>query len=293
MISGPIRYCKRLAPEALKRPIRKWMHARWHAKAARAQIAYYEAREQEIRRVLGSPAILQTFLKSEALPKNYGRGLDERIVEYPWLMSRLGNRSSKLLDLGSTLNHEYVLERIGLPDREVSIATLEPEIFCFWQKRVNYVFCDARELPFRENYFDEVACISTLEHVGCDNTRYYSANPAYKERSPDAFLDVVREIYRVLKPGGTFYLTVPFGKAINYGWFQQFDVSMLNQLSAAWGSKPVSETYFLYHSGWHISSVNECSGATSFHDVPRPLDGDQPIASMSIAALQFTKLGRT
>jgi len=141
MISGPIRYCKRLAPEALKRPIRKWMHARWHAKAARAQIAYYEAREQEIRRVLGSPAILQTFLKSEALPKNYGRGLDERIVEYPWLMSRLGNRSSKLLDLGSTLNHE-------------------------------------------------------------------------------------------------------------------------------------------------------CSGATSFHDLPRSLDGDQPIASMSIAALQFTTLGR-
>lgn len=49
---------------------------------------------------------------------------------------------------------------------------------------------DLREIPFSDNLFDAAVCIQTLEHVN------------------DPF-QVIREIGRVLKPGGRFYLAAP------------------------------------------------------------------------------------
>jgi SAM-dependent methyltransferase len=50
---------------------------------------------------------------------------------------------------------------------------------------------DAHRLPFRSNSLDGVLCISVLEYV----------------RNPG---EVVSEIFRALKPGGLFYVNVPF-----------------------------------------------------------------------------------
>ena len=52
-----------------------------------------------------------------------------------------------------------------------------------------------QRLPFRENYFDVVTCISTLEHIPDDG---------------DSF--TLREIIRVLRPGGTLMMSFPWQK---------------------------------------------------------------------------------
>ena len=56
-------------------------------------------------------AIAQGVLSDGALPVGHGFRLDERIVEYPWLFSRLPSGAGNLLDAGSVLNYEFLLSQ--------------------------------------------------------------------------------------------------------------------------------------------------------------------------------------
>src|SRR4051812_30287543 len=53
---------------------------------------------------LADPAFLRGMADKAPLPAGYGEFLDERVVEYPWLFSRLAGRAGSLLDAGSVLN---------------------------------------------------------------------------------------------------------------------------------------------------------------------------------------------
>jgi len=60
-------------------------------------------------------------------------------------------------------------------------------------------------LPFEKEHFDAVTCISTIEHVGIG---------FYKDPKTEAAPDLIgmKEVRRVLVPGGLLVLTVPFGR---------------------------------------------------------------------------------
>jgi Methyltransferase domain len=115
----------------------------------------------------------------EPLPDGYGVGLDERVIEFPWLYSH--RPFGRLLDAGSTLNHERVIDRFLPETSALSIATLRPEQVSYTERGISYVYCDLRDLPFREAFFDTVICASTIEHVGMDNTRYGDDAPTAGE----------------------------------------------------------------------------------------------------------------
>lgn len=57
-------------------------------------------------------------------------------------------------------------------------------------KNVSFQQADANVLPFPDNHFDFITCTEVLEHV-------------------PGFQKAIKEIYRVLKPGGQFAITVP------------------------------------------------------------------------------------
>jgi SAM-dependent methyltransferase len=263
---------------------------------SRGYAAYKEA---YICRWLADGAFLERLGRDDELPAGYGEFLDERVIEYPWFLARVNETPGRLLDAGSTLNHAFALTHPRLEDKEVTIVTLGPEASCFWQRRVSYVFADLRDLPFRDGFFDEVVSLSTIEHVGKDNTSLYTSDPAFRENSNRDFLKAVRELKRVCKAGGRVYITGPYGQYTDFGWYQQFDRALIDQLIAAFGPARIRETFFSYEAGgWRRTRKDACGHLQGFdihatrHMNPqstRDYDRDYAAASRAVAALELWK----
>ena len=208
---------------------------------------------------------LRKGLPQGGLPEGWGRWLDERVVEYPWFLSRLPPTPGKLLDAGSVLNYDYVLRHERLNNKTISIFTLAPESESYCNRGISYVYGDLREICFRDNYFDWIASISTLEHVGMNNTLFYTNDNSKNECDPESHLQALLELRRILKTDGVLYLSLPFGRAQIRGWLQTFDRDMVQKLLAVFRPASSRELYFRYTpSGWQISSPDECHDAGYF-----------------------------
>jgi len=207
----------------------------------------------------------QRLFSAEQLPQGYGFRLDERVIEDPWLFDRLPAGGGVLLDAGSVLNQESLLERDRLGEKRVFISTLAPEPRSFNAKGVSYVYEDLRTSCFRDELFDWIVCLSTLEHVGMDNTMIYTVDESKKEDEPLSYLDAIRELHRMLKPGGRLYLSVPFGAAKSHGWFQVFDAQKVEALIKEFSPVSYDEFHFRYQpDGWTVSTREQSAGSTYF-----------------------------
>jgi SAM-dependent methyltransferase len=245
---------------------------------------YVERHRAFVTRALDDPALLNLLKSDRPLPPGYGVGFDERVVEFPWGATRdLGGR---VLDAGSTLNHPHVLIRLRPRVEELHIVTLAPEPQAFPFLDVSYLYADLRELPIRDGTYDRILSISTLEHVGMDNAQYGDSS----ERSQTPGQDLaaaMRELRRVLRPGGTLYVTVPYGRAADIGWQRIFDSDALDELVDGFGPAAQEREIFRYtREGWQRSDATEAADAVyrdHFSD-PTP-DADRAVAARAIACL--------
>ena len=247
---------------------------------------YYEYKVHHIKNVLS-----RDYFNLNKLPGGYGFRIDERIIEYPWLFSRLPENSGILLDAGSVLNFDYILSHNSLKSKKIFISTLAPEGQCYWDKGISYIYDDLRETCFRDNYFDWIASLSTIEHIGMDNTFLYTDDILKKENKPSLYLLAIQEYYRILKPGGILYLSFPYGKYKNHNWFQVFDSEMVDTLINRFSPGSIKEYYFKYEpDGWCISSREEAGESTCF-DINRQKNYDDDYAAFSraIACLEMIK----
>ena len=226
---------------------------------------YYEYREKCLSEAVVDETLLDTFAENKPLPPRYGYRLDARLVEIPWVLSRVGKSSvERFLDAGSAFNYDFVLTAPALKDKHVSIVTLGPEGDAFWKLGVSYLFGDLRDLDLRDERFDAVACISTIEHIGMDNTMYAEGQVAQRS-DPSEFLLAVKELKRVLKPGGALYISFPFGRYENHGWFQQFDSELVDTLVNAFAPSQFKERIYQYHpDGWQLSNREACKDCEFF-----------------------------
>jgi SAM-dependent methyltransferase len=229
------RFLPPVAVDAMKRPVVTWQLMQFH-RGGRVPWSrgYNIYKWQLLRQILSDDDLIDRFRRGESLPPGYGVGVDERCVEYPWLLANLEDCREALLDAGSTLNHDFILDHPLLRKKIIHILTLAPEGNCFWQKSISYLFHDLQEIPMRDDCYDTIVCVSTLEHVGCDNA-HYTGGEAARENRPEGFILAMKELYRVLKPGGTLLLTVPFGVYRHFGMFQQFDRDLLSRAVKAFG----------------------------------------------------------
>ena len=224
---------------------------------------YQEYKDDYLRKTIADQSIMKIFRDGNELPPSYGMRLDARVIEIPWVLARLEDRPGNLLDAGSALNHEYVLR--SLTNQKITITTLAPEGDAYWRLGVSYVFGDLRDLDFRDGRFDSVACISTIEHIGMDNSMYAGAADIAKRGDPKEFLLAVAELKRVLKPSGVLYITFPFGRYENHGWFQQFDSALMDRLIQGFDPTESRESIFKYEAaGWRLSNRDDCAQAEFF-----------------------------
>ena len=230
--------------------------------------------------VLADGPMMEAFRTGAALPEGYGRGWTERVVEYPWTMARL--RGENVLDAGATFNHAHIVPAFAA--KKLTIVTLAPEREHHPDKGISYLFGDLRELPFKDGTFDATLSISTLEHVGMDNTVYGADKGARDGVVDNARADAaraLRELVRVTRPGGQLLLSVPYGIHMDLGWQRQFDAADLEELLAALPPGASVSTTVYDRSGddvWKRSSLEDAKDAV----MPLPGWGANAVACVAV-----------
>jgi hypothetical protein len=95
----------------------------------------------------------------------------------------------------------------------------------------------------------------------------------------------------MLKSDGVLYLSFPFGRRENRGWFQVFDCDMVDELIAAFRPSKLEVFYYKYEpAGWRASTREESKDATYFDIHTQPTyDADYAAASRAIVCLELVK----
>lgn len=143
--------------------------------------------------------------------------INERIVEIPWVHSQIKIERGKILDVGCYSSK--------LP---IELASLGHEVWGidvrnYPLKHPNFTFVqgDICKTSFPSDFFDIITAVSTIEHIGM---AVYN-DPKY----PDGDKKAIKEMRRILKPGGVIIMTIPFGKrAIT--WYRTYDLPTLKEL---------------------------------------------------------------
>ena len=127
-------------------------------------------------------------------PASYGDIVISRRMQ---LVDEMGGfRGSRLLDVGCGNGAQTLrmLDRfdlvVGLDVVQEHLDTLSAQLKAEGAKNALTVLYNGRIMPFPDAHFDAVVSIETLEHVGDESL-------------------TLREIHRVLTPGGTLVLSVP------------------------------------------------------------------------------------
>ena len=177
---------------------------------------------------------------------------DERPIEIPWALGR-ARGAKRVLDAGSAFAEPAYLAALGgLGADEVVAVDLAPVDV----PGIRAVVADLRKLPFEDGSFDVALCISTIEHVGFDNSVY----GIDAERGEDGIARALGELRRVLAPDGRMVVTVPTGAREEHGWFVQLEPDDWRARFARAGFATTDEeTYALGPEGW--AAAEDVAGA--------------------------------
>lgn len=213
----------------------------------------------------------------------YGAGNTERAIEIPWALSRYRGEQ-RVLEVGcsfATENPQYIegLRNLAIPELHgIDISSVEASDFI---KRT----ADIRESGYETEFFDMVLCISTIEHVGRDNSKHYKPIAELPLREHDETAPDVRamtEMLRILKRGGKLILTVPFGRFVDYGWFINYDSAAVARLLSSFRLGAIQADYFQYTSaGWMPCAPDDLAD-TAYGDNGAP-------AAAGVACFEITK----
>jgi Methyltransferase domain len=255
---------------------------------------YNEYKWKLINEGVNSNEILHDFSNGN-LPSSYGIGVDERVIEYPWLISQIPQNEGKFLDAGSTFNFNEIINLPILENKETYIYTFYPESNNYASKRISYVYGDLRSLPFKDSFFDTVVCHSTLEHIDMDNSMYgYElAHVEDVKIKSYEYLKVINELIRVASKAGKVLLSFPYGKFENHGFFQQFDSEMVKKIEdTAQDTCTLKKSFVTYKiTGWEFCKQEECDDAVSYNPhTGKGKGNDNAAHSRAICFLELTKL---
>jgi SAM-dependent methyltransferase len=200
--------------------------------------------------IVGEPGVIRTELRHlgktpwrQFAGKHPTVRMTERVVEIPWVLSRYrGER--RVLDIGSANAVDMYLNHL----RGMSIPELHGvDLSAKKVRGIRMTQSDVRRMPFGDSYFDLVLCVSTLEHIGQDNSGYQIS----AQRDQAGGISALTEMRRVLTNEGRILVTVPFGRAQDYGWFKQYDLRTWNEALQAANLRADELVFYAYTpAGW-------------------------------------------
>lgn len=199
----------------------------------------------------------ETFPARLDLPPLWGRGLPERVPEL--LLAHLSYQAgTQVLDVGYANAMTCHLHMVGtLPSPRhftgIDIASPTHDAQVLYEKCITGNVTDESLLP---TPFDLIWCISTLEHIGMNNTGYTTDFAQDQDMDRQA----LQRMMDLLVPGGRLLITVPYGKAEDHGWLRNYDRSRWQGLlEVARQSGAVQEWYFrhTFGAGWQLAEPQE------------------------------------
>ena len=215
--------------------------------------------------------------------------IDERIVEIPWVVSNLKKNKGNILDAGSTLNKLFIINEIK-HNKKIYFTTLYPEKKYFNNYNISYTYEDLCNLSFKDKFFDIITCISTIEHIGFDNSIYnYGDFVKEKHRITPEFKtkQVLQNLKRVIKTGGQIFISVPFGKKCKFSNMRQFDLKEIRQVIDTLKPKKYSMKFYKFlNNKWQRVSEKNCKDTLPiYHKINKKKIA---ISSKSIVLLEAT-----
>lgn len=186
---------------------------------------------------------------------------DERAIEIPWTLARYAGER-RVLDVGYAFAEPaYLAGLVALEASElVGVDLAQSEV-----PGLSPVVADVRELPFADGSFDLAYCISTLEHVGRDNSVYDVDAP--RDDAGDAA--ALRELRRVLARDGRLLVSVPTGEQDDQGWqVQRTPEEWIAMFERAGFLVYEDELYLRDAEGWRSGSLEEARAARYGADGP-------------------------
>lgn len=163
--------------------------------------------------------------------------INERIVEIPFVIQSMPtDKSVEVLDLGCVESSIPIhLSSLGY-----KLVGVDFRICPYAHPNFRFVRSDILKLPFKDDYFDIVTCVSTLEHIGLG---------FYSDQAIENYADInaLKAIYKVLKKGGLLILTLPCGIKRETAQQRIYDLESLKILLKDFNVK--QEKYFANFSG--------------------------------------------
>jgi 2-polyprenyl-3-methyl-5-hydroxy-6-metoxy-1,4-benzoquinol methylase len=118
--------------------------------------------------------------------------------EFDWLFERMANKvgNGKMLDIGC--QSAYMFTKFHAPQEllyGIDVTQGPLKLAAQNLKDANFCRADATQIPYQTNSFDYLFCTEVLEHVPNGEA-------------------VLQDCFRVLKPDGKAFFTVPNGKGV-------------------------------------------------------------------------------
>lgn len=163
--------------------------------------------------------------------------INERVIEYSWVYKNIADlENGRVLDVGA---------KEGLPITDMLLEN-DNIVYAFdinasgSIRRGNLIIerGDIRSTSYEENYFDAVIAVSTLEHIGVAGRYGISGEDELGD------FKAMREIFRILKPGGKVLVTVPYGIGKSLPLNRLYNAERINGIFNNF--KIIKSTYFRF-----------------------------------------------
>jgi len=150
----------------------------------------------------------------------YWAATSERVVERSWLFRETAALASgsRILDVGCSES----LVSFELASAGFHVVGVDIRDYPLQHPNLQFLRADICDTGLQAASFDAGIALSTVEHIGLG---------FYGDTHDDATLDgAMREIWRVLRPGASLLVTVPFGRAALTPQHRIFDSDSLRSL---------------------------------------------------------------